>query len=152
MRIFTRKPPWYTAGLAFECLGCGQCCAGPGQGYVWVTQQDIADIADHLGIPIAEMRGRYVRQVGSRMSLIERRSNKDCVFLAAEAPGGGTGRTRSCTIYPVRPAQCRTWPFWSANLRSPWAWSLAATRCPGINRGQVFSCDEIEAKCNAARL
>ena len=24
MRLFHRKPPWYAAGLAFECAQCGE--------------------------------------------------------------------------------------------------------------------------------
>ena len=38
-------------------------------------------------------------------------------------------------IYPVRPTQCRTWPFWEDNLKSPQAWKNASERgrgCPGM--------------------
>ena len=28
-------------------------------------------------------------------------------------------RRKSCSIYGVRPLQCRTWPFWPENLASP---------------------------------
>ena len=41
-----------------------------------------------------------------------------------------------CSIYLVRPLQCRTWPFWSSNLTSAEAWNRAAKTCPGMNRGK----------------
>jgi Fe-S-cluster containining protein len=50
-----------------------------------------------------------------------------------------------CGIYPVRPLQCRTWPFWDGNLASAENWNAAAKRCPGMNRGRRFGKAEIEA-------
>jgi Fe-S-cluster containining protein len=141
MSILSRKERWYIAGLAFECTGCGSCCAGPGEGYVWTTTEEIAHIADMLGIPEREMRRKYVRKVGRRFSLVERVDNKDCIFLVPDGEGG-----RKCKIYDVRPHQCRTWPFWPSNLGKPDDWAYAGLRCPGINRGAVHDLDEIEAK------
>lgn len=138
--------PWYVAGLSFACVRCGRCCAGPEEGYVWATPQETAAIADHLGITAELMHQRHVRSVGGRFSLRERPNSRDCVFLTGDGDGG-----RACAIYPVRPTQCRTWPFWPANLRSADAWAQAAARCPGINRGEHFDCDEIQARCNATR-
>ena len=153
VRLFARKPPWYAAGLAFECVGCGRCCAGPEEGYVWVTPEEVAAIAAYLGRPAAEVMRRYVRCEDGRLSLVEDAETRDCVFLNAPsaaregAPAGPAQRT--CAIYPVRPMQCRTWPFWAHNLTAPGAWARAGRRCPGINRGQRFACDEILAKRNA---
>ena len=36
----------------------------------------------------------------------------DCVFLKEDPERG----RKTCSIYPVRPLQCRTWPFWPENL------------------------------------
>ncbi len=146
MKLFVRKPPWYTGGLAFQCVQCGQCCAGPAEGYVWVTDAEVAAIARHLGAPEADVRGRYVRQVGRRFSLREQPGSNDCVFLTADASG-----ERRCRVYPVRPLQCRTWPFWRSNLRSGDAWARAGIRCPGINRGETVAFDEIERKRSATQ-
>ena len=66
---------------------------------------------------------------------------KDCIFLRYDAEGSSL-----CTVYPVRPMQCRTWPFWPSNLRDIDSWSLAAVRCPGVNRGPLHRLDEIERK------
>ena len=147
MNGFAGKAPWYVAGLAFECLGCGHCCAGPNEGYVWVTDDDIAAIAGHLGLDEAGFRHRHVRKVSRRYSLKERKGSKDCEFLIPKGDGG----RQACAIYPVRPAQCRTWPFWPGNLLSPEAWDRAGLRCGGINRGRLFTVTEIEERRHATR-
>ena len=139
MKVLSRKSPWYVAGLAFECTACGRCCAGPDEGYVWITPPEIAAVAAHLGLTDQQVHRKYVRKVGRRYSLVEDLNTKDCVFLTA-----GDGSGRRCRIYPVRPVQCRTWPFWPDNLTDPDAWSLAGLRCKGINRGQPYGPEEIE--------
>jgi Fe-S-cluster containining protein len=129
---------WYRAGLHFACVACGRCCAGPGQGYIWATKPEIELIAKHLNVTPEELRCRFLRRVGLRTSIIEHSITKDCIFLRA------IGGTRQCAIYPVRPAQCRSWPFWPENLLGPEAWSRAAMGCPGINRGRLYNREEIE--------
>lgn len=137
---------WYAAGLAFECKRCGRCCAGPHEGYVWVTRNQVAAIAAHLGMSDKQMYARYIRKVRGRFSLKERPGSRDCVFLQEASE-----TQQHCAIYPVRPTQCRTWPFWQSNLSSPDSWSLAGVRCPGINHGKVTPLDQIEAQRNATR-
>jgi len=139
----TSSAPWYAAGLAFECSQCGRCCAGPNEGYVWVEDAEIAAIAESLALPVEEVRRRYVRRVNGRLCLIERPDNHDCIFLSADA---GDGKPRGCQVYAVRPLQCRTWPFWAGNLDSPDDWARAATRCPGVNRGQKFTLQQIHER------
>ena len=139
-----RNPPWYAAGLAFECAQCGRCCSGPEEGYVWVSGQEIREIAQYLGMSLEEMSARYTRNVHGRYSLTEHNPSNNCIFVRARRDG-----TQTCAIYPVRPPQCRSWPFWNSNLRDPESWALAALRCPGINRGPLLCCDEIEARRRA---
>ncbi|NIP23454.1 MAG: YkgJ family cysteine cluster protein [Phycisphaerae bacterium] len=129
--------PWYVAGLHFECMECGGCCAGPGEGYIWVTRPEINIIADYLKVPPGEFRRKFLKRDGLRTTIIENQETKDCIFLR-EVNG-----KRGCEIYPVRPSQCRIWPFWSSNLASPNSWNKAAQRCGGINRGRYYSFEEI---------
>ena len=138
MKIFDRRP-WYADGLAFECLRCGRCCAGPEEGYVWVTPAEIAALAGHLSVPQADFEVRFVRRVNGRYSLTESPANRDCIFLRYDDQGHC-----QCRVYPVRPTQCRTWPFWPLNLARPENWVLAGTRCPGVNRGSLHDVDEIQ--------
>lgn len=132
------KRPWYADGLAFGCTGCGRCCSGPEEGYVWVSPEEIRLAGGALKISPEEFRRLYTRQVGSRTSLIEQ-AGLDCTFLRASPEGG-----KRCMIYAARPIQCRTWPFWKMNLSNPRAWSEAGQKCPGINCDPLFSLSHIE--------
>ncbi|MHC5073783.1 MAG: YkgJ family cysteine cluster protein [Planctomycetota bacterium] len=132
------KTCWYIAGLHFECQKCGACCSGPDEGYIWVTRPEIEKIAKLLKIPIGELRRKYLIRVGFRTTIIEQKNTKDCIFLK-EIDG-----YKKCIIYPVRPSQCRSWPFWPENLKSPTAWNKAVKKCPGINRGRLCTFEEIQ--------
>jgi len=136
------KKPWYHAGLRFECTGCGACCTGA-PGYVWVNQAEIEAMADMLAMGVADFQRRYVRQVGIRKSLLEFASG-DCVLF--------DNRTHRCRVYEVRPRQCRTWPFWASNLRSPDTWRQVSRHCPGSDRGPLFSLSEIQAQLTLIRV
>ena len=132
------KIPWYISGLHFECMQCGACCSGPGEGYIWVTSEEVKSIADYLKISAEQLRKKYISRVGLRMTIIENSYTKDCIFLQQ------SDRQKNCMIYPVRPNQCRIWPFWASNLTSANAWNKAAQKCPGINRGKLYNFEQIE--------
>ncbi len=134
----SNKDLWYSSGLQFECLQCGRCCAGPEQGYIWVSRPEIRLIADYLKIPIKELKQKFLRHVGFRMTIVEDSHTHDCAFLRQ------TGHGRGCAIYEVRPAQCRNWPFWERNLDNPAAWDSAARKCPGVNKGRLYTPEEIQ--------
>ncbi len=132
--------PWYQAGLRFECTQCGNCCSG-GPGFVWLTDADIERIAAFLNLSVPAFTSRYVRLIGDQLGLTEK-PGYDCIFL-----NRADGKSM-CGIYPVRPMQCRTWPFWDMNLKSPDAWVRASGRCPGMRdkTGPVYPLEHIE-KC-----
>ena len=128
---------WYQAGLSFQCTGCGNCCSGPQTGFVWVSDQEIAAIAEKMsmGDDIDRFERQFVRTIGNRKSLVEY-SDGDCIFPDPTL--------RQCSVYDARPMQCRTWPFWKENLASPTQWGQAAKSCPGCNRGKLYSLTQIE--------
>lgn len=115
--------PWYRDGLHFECTGCGGCCTGA-DGYVWLTEREIVAIADYLRLDLDTFGKQFLRRVGrSRFSLLEDRRSGDCIFL----------EEKRCSIYSVRPKQCRTFPFWHDNLASTGNWRSTARGCEGIS-------------------
>ncbi len=127
---------WYRDGLRFTCTECGACCSGE-PGYVWVNKQEAQDIAEFMDMDVEEFRDRFVRREGNRYSLIEY-SDGDCIFLDP--------KTRGCSVYPARPIQCRTWPFWPSNLTSRKAWEETCRECPGAGQGKLYSIDQIDAQ------
>lgn len=90
-----------------RCTTCqGNCCIGE-SGYIWINKQEIKNLADHLNISIEELGMQYLLKVGYKYSLKEKKISNDnyaCVFFDMEK--------KQCSIYDVRPTQCRTFPFW----------------------------------------
>jgi Fe-S-cluster containining protein len=84
----------------------------------------------------------YVRSVGQRRSLLEK-ANGDCVFYNKE---------EGCTVYPVRPRQCRTWPFWESNVKTPEDWRETCEKCPGSGQGDLVSAEEITRRLKVIKL
>jgi uncharacterized protein len=105
----------------FECKRSGNCCSIPG-GVVRLEAADIQAIAAHMEMGDAAFRARYVAPGCDR--LVDG-PGPACVFLRE-------GATTSCSIYPVRPEKCRTWPFWAELRDDPEAVRRAMSRCPGI--------------------
>ncbi len=123
-------------GLRFSCTQCGACCTGP-SGYVKFTPADAESIARRLGLTPDAFIERYTTDTPAGRSFTERRTEHgyDCVFLDRETiPGRAV-----CSVYEDRPRQCRTWPFWDGNLRSPSHWKAAGRTCPGIDTGRLHA-------------
>jgi Fe-S-cluster containining protein len=86
-------------------------------------------------IDFVEIYCRWIPAGGGeeRLSLKEK-SNYDCIFWKD-----------GCSIYNARPLQCRAFPFWQSILRSPEAWNMAKTGCPGMGRGALVTEDAINS-------
>ncbi len=135
------QPPWYVEGLRFECTACGKCCVNHGEGfeYVFSTRAERKAIAERLEISLREFETRYCEKVAGQWSF----SSKDngCIFLES-------GR---CSIYELRPKQCRTFPFWPELLESKDTWEKdVASFCPGADqeagKGHLHDFNEIRKR------
>lgn len=133
---------WYAEGLPFACTGCGDCCTGA-PGRVWVTPEEVAAIAQYLDKPLGEIRLFHTRPVPGGTSLTEF-ANGDCTFFDPQQ--------RRCRIYPARPVQCRTWPFWNSNLATPEAWAATCESCRGAGVGPLVSLADIRAQADLRDL
>jgi hypothetical protein len=104
---------------------------------VFLSDKDVRRLTRHLGISREDLVSAYCRKVSfstaKRVSLKEK-ANLDCVFWE----NGG------CAVYPARPLQCQSFPFWSSCLASPEEWKEFQDRCPGIGKGRLHSRNEIE--------
>ena len=138
---FVVEHAWYENGLRFRCTRCGNCCTGP-PGFVWVNEEELAAIAAFRGESKEQTKAIYTRLDGRDRSLKEK-ANGDCVFYDRQA---------GCTIYPVRPRQCRTWPFWESNVVTQEAWQKTCEICPGAGQGELISEEEITRRIKVIRL
>lgn len=125
--------PFYTDGLRFECTQCGNCCRIHGRyAYVYLIEKDVAALATYLGLSEEEFLERYCQQEDGWT--VVRMDEPACPFLTAD---------NRCSVYPVRPKQCATWPFWEENLtREAWEGPVQDC-CPGIGRGELVPAEEV---------
>ncbi|MFW6134386.1 MAG: YkgJ family cysteine cluster protein [Elusimicrobiota bacterium] len=86
----------------FKCLKCGNCCRT--EGYVFISETEAENIADHIGENYKTFTKKYHRRI--RLS---GGYDKKCIFL---------NQDNKCSIYKVRPKQCRSFPFWLENIKN----------------------------------
>ena len=130
---------FFDEGLRFECQQCGACCVGD-PGTIFVSRAEAETIAAHLQMPAAAFTHTCLYPYKSAYSIKEDDTGR-CLFF-----DGG------CTIYAVRPGQCRTFPFWFSNLRSQSRWRWISRQCPGIGRGPLFSREQILSIVQSAMM
>jgi Fe-S-cluster containining protein len=118
--FYERKP------LRFECTRCGRCCVAGGGYYLFLGRREIEQIRAYLGLSRSWFRRRYLKRLPDGDRVASWRDDGGCVFLDA----GG-----KCGIYPVRPLQCRTYPFWPEVVNRRRDWRRESRRCEGIDRG-----------------
>ncbi len=124
---------WYHKGLRFSCTQCGNCCRNHGDyAYVYLADRDVEAIARHLGLAREAFLRRYCREEDGWVSL--RMDEPACPFL---------GEDNRCGIYPVRPKQCATWPFWEENLEKAVWQGPVRECCPGLDRGTLYPAEEV---------
>lgn len=127
--------PFWADGLRFSCQQCGGCCCGA-PGIVYFSPQEFDRLVSFLGRTRQLSRDQIIADMMKpwKDSYTARDDFEDghCIFY-----------DHGCTVYDVRPSQCRDFPFWRCQLRDEHAWQEAARSCPGMNRGRLWSADEI---------
>jgi hypothetical protein len=56
-------------------------------------------------------------------------------------------REGGCAVHPVKPTQCRLYPFWPELVENRTAWRIEQLRCPGIGKGELI---QIGTACQTA--
>ncbi|BBO83054.1 zinc/iron-chelating domain-containing protein [Desulfosarcina ovata subsp. sediminis] len=125
-----QRPYFFDTGIRFTCRRCGTCCTGA-PGIVRVNARETAAFAAYLGLPISRVIETYLTPWEDGYRINETEDGR-CLFFED-----------GCRVYPVRPTQCRTFPFWFRNLRSETHWKATQKACPGIGSGDYFSKDDI---------
>lgn len=113
--------------MRFACQpGCTKCCEQ--QGFVYLTEDDIARLAARLGMARTAFEKRYVYRTKNLRRLRVPR-HAQCEFLEA----GG------CSVHEVKPLQCRTFPYWPELVKSKREWAKTGAWCPGIGKGELVN-------------
>jgi len=124
-------PVFLQDGVRFGCTQCGACCTGA-PGRVRVSEAEVEAISEFRKQSAEDFRRSETRMVEGERWLRER-PNGECVLFE-------DGR---CSVHPVKPKQCRLYPFWFNNVRSEAAWRKTCAECPGIGEGDLVSPEEI---------
>jgi len=136
------------ARMRFQCQeSCGgRCCKGP-EGFVFLTIDDIERLEKALGRPrdtfakIGVFDSVFFTDQKNVRAWYLNSAGKQCQFLV----------NGKCSVYPARPMQCRTYPFWPT-LKDKKAWHAEKAKCPGIDKGphrddaQVLMVDQKRAE------
>lgn len=121
---------FFDDGILFECQKCGGCCTGQ-PGIVHVNETEISQIARFLSLPVSKLVSSRLYPYKDGYSILEDHQGR-CLFYE-----------QGCTIYNVRPLQCKTYPFWFVNMRNETKWNKVERECPGIGEGRLFTKEAI---------
>lgn len=130
MNDLFQRSYFFDNGIYFECIQCGACCTGA-PGVIYVNESEIRSISDFLNMDMESFKQQHLYPFNDRFSIREHADGR-CLFF-----------DEGCKIYPVRPTQCRTFPFWFQNLRSEKKWHAIKKECPGIGKGRHYGKKEI---------
>jgi Fe-S-cluster containining protein len=130
---------FYQNGLKFSCTRCQSCC-GKTPGMVYLSERDLTSLCVWFKLEKDEFIHQYCRWVpyygGKEALSLKEKKNYDCIFW-----------DNGCTAYNARPIQCSTYPFWTWILKDKESWNNEESSCPGINKGELHSSDEINYQC-----
>lgn len=137
VKLSRKKSYYQKTTLRFQCTGCGKCCYGdPNTHYISITDREAARIQRHLKISQEKFVQTYTETLPWGGIGIQLKPDGACPFLLDE----------QCQIYQQRPAQCRSYPFWSEVVESRSGWQVEAQRCEGMNRGEIVPLVQIERR------
>lgn len=134
------QPFYERQALCFCCTRCGRCCMTRGDYYVFLSEQEAERIRNYLQLSRSWFRRRYLERLEEGELVAAAGEGDRCIFLNAAG---------HCRVYPVRPVQCRTYPFWPEIVGNARAWRQEARRCEGINRGAVVPVGKIRRAVKA---
>lgn len=126
---------FYENGLNFQCQRCSHCCKDE-PGFVYLSKNDLQNLLACYNLTQEEFIKKYCRFVpyydGSEVLCLQEKENYECILWE-----------KGCTAYKGRPIQCSTYPFWSYILKNESTWKEEEKECPGINKGNKVSFEEI---------
>lgn len=121
---------WFDKAISFACTSCGKCCKSyNNQIKVYLNTIETIQISDHIGADIDEFQKKYIdihydQHQNELISLKSNENKTNCIFL----------KQNQCSIYEVRPTQCRTYPYWPQHMLGKNTWlKEASSTCEGMS-------------------
>ena len=89
-----------------------------------MNADEVKRIAKHEGLDAK----RWVKERASRSRngriVLGHRADGACIYLEEDS---------KCSIHEFKPTQCKAFPWWRENLRTPGSWAKVKRECPGID-------------------
>ena len=130
LALLNQRSYFFDNGIYFECQQCGNCCTGA-PGIVRISDTEISAAADFLKTTINNFKTDCLYQYKGEYAIREHEDGR-CLFYE-----------NRCRIYPVRPLQCKAFPFWLKVFRSEESFYRFKKECPGIGQGKLYSKSDI---------
>lgn len=127
-----RESTWLASieSLPFECTECGNCCRT--EGNVFLSPEEHQAASDYKNMTVSEFIEAYACKTiknKKRSDSDNENDNLPWVLIKNKVTENGPACifldpiTHHCSIYPVRPIQCSTYPFWPNILESEQKWN-----------------------------
>ena len=120
-------------GLRFTCTKCGDCCSANGPtpkapngkpiGIVLVDEEDCMRAARRMKVSLDEFKRLCTWTYDDNGMRTLKMTEQGCILFDPH--------TRLCTIHGDHPLQCRTYPMWLGNVKTPEALERTCKKCPG---------------------
>lgn len=110
------------------CASCGGACCVGESGFIWINEAEMSELAALLQISKTELKERYLYRKDGRYSIAEKPydGGAACVFFDEI--------NKNCSVYPARPKQCRSYPFWDRYKGSCADLSELCAECAGVKK------------------
>ena len=100
---------------------------------MYLRPEDAQIMADYHNMSVEDWLEKDCHQtIDGRYILNSDPITQICIYL---------DENKKCTVYEARPAQCRSYPFWSENVRSDRSWKRTVSECPGLEADEAIIID-----------
>jgi len=144
-------------GIKFSCQMCGDCCRGLHEGEVYLYQDDIQLLADHLNMKgkkgLNDFAKKYLkvindsffwREVGAKKGRTYRFKTLGFDFMGGDEHCHFLIKNK-CSVHKARPFQCRSFPFWQMMVSNSKNLQDYKKKCKGLQElnGKYYAKEEI---------
>jgi len=138
---------WYDKSISFACTACGKCCTSKNKVKVFLNDREINQISNYLQISTDHFISyytdliydnkntdnhfeevlRYITLKSKGYDGKQPQQQNRCIFLSSSSES-----INKCSIYEVRPTQCRTYPYWPQHMIGRAEWLSESLNCEGM--------------------
>lgn len=105
--------------IKFSCRQCGACCM---RGFIYLKKGEPEKIAAFLSLDAVNFKKKYTSWYLWQGRVLNWDESGACIFL----------KNKKCSIYPVRPFQCSSFPLWPRIIKDKKELNRVKKYCKGL--------------------